>query len=194
MSLRLRFFRWLIFVGRWQPRDLSRKATTMRRKKRAAAMLAAVAVRLCGCKWHRLQQGCGCNKRKTGQRCARLLWRGAAAGFGAVMVEGEVRERWFQIWKRWQRRFDRIRRSSLQRMLPCISGIVIEETAVSQRKFRPKIVNFGAVVLGDEDEEKRVPKLEKMAANLIKFQRKIAAVYAVLPNRIPVEEAAVSRH
>ncbi|RWW49648.1 hypothetical protein BHE74_00044158, partial [Ensete ventricosum] len=34
---------WLIFVGRWQPRDLNRKAATMRRKKRAAAMSAAVA-------------------------------------------------------------------------------------------------------------------------------------------------------
>ncbi|RWW21431.1 hypothetical protein GW17_00014414 [Ensete ventricosum] len=78
-------------------------------------------------------------------------------------------------------------------MLPCRSGIVVEETTVSQRKFQPKIVNFGAVVLGDEDEEKRVSNLEKMAANLIKFRRKIAAVYVVLPNRIPVEEAVVSR-
>ncbi|RRT44022.1 hypothetical protein B296_00015164 [Ensete ventricosum] len=64
-------------------------------------------------------------------------------------------------------------------MLPCRSGIVVEEPAISQRKFQPKIVNFGAVVLGDEDEEKRVSNLEKMAVNLIKFRRKIVAVFAI---------------
>ncbi|RWV80153.1 hypothetical protein GW17_00058617, partial [Ensete ventricosum] len=28
--------------------------------------------------WRQLQQGCGCNRRKTRQRCTRLLWRRAA--------------------------------------------------------------------------------------------------------------------
>ncbi|RWW01302.1 hypothetical protein GW17_00035666, partial [Ensete ventricosum] len=77
----------------------------------------------------------------------------------------KVRERWFQIWKRWQRRFDRIRRSSLQRMLPRRSRIVVEETTVSQRKFQPKFVKFGAVVSRDKDEEKGVSNLEKQQRN-----------------------------
>ncbi|RWW29342.1 hypothetical protein GW17_00006139 [Ensete ventricosum] len=79
MSSRLQFFRWLIFVGRWQPRDLSRRQQRWRRKKRAAATSATAAVRLRGCRWRRFQQGCGCNWRKTGQRCTRLLRRRAAA-------------------------------------------------------------------------------------------------------------------
>ncbi|RWW69482.1 hypothetical protein BHE74_00022910 [Ensete ventricosum] len=42
-------------------------------------MSAAAALRLRGCRWRWLQQGCGSNRRKTGQRCARLLRRRAAA-------------------------------------------------------------------------------------------------------------------
>ncbi|RZR91914.1 hypothetical protein BHM03_00020094 [Ensete ventricosum] len=41
-------------------------------------MLATAPVRLRGCRWHRLQQGCGYNRRKTEQRCTRLLRRRAA--------------------------------------------------------------------------------------------------------------------
>ncbi|RWV80591.1 hypothetical protein GW17_00058111 [Ensete ventricosum] len=36
-------------------------------------------MRLRGCKWRRLQQGCGCNRRKAGHRCTRLLRRRVAA-------------------------------------------------------------------------------------------------------------------
>ncbi|RZR71497.1 hypothetical protein BHM03_00005478 [Ensete ventricosum] len=52
------------------------------RKKRAAATLVATALLLRGCKWRWLQQGCGCNRRKTGQRFTRLL-RGGQQRYGA---------------------------------------------------------------------------------------------------------------
>ncbi|RWW52224.1 hypothetical protein BHE74_00041359 [Ensete ventricosum] len=42
-------------------------------------MSTAVVVRLRGYRWHRLQQGYDCNRRKIRQRCARLLRKGAAA-------------------------------------------------------------------------------------------------------------------
>ncbi|RRT70366.1 hypothetical protein B296_00000479 [Ensete ventricosum] len=43
-------------------------------------MPAAVVVRLRGCRWYRLQQGCGCNRRKMGPRFVQLLQRKIAAG------------------------------------------------------------------------------------------------------------------
>ncbi|RRT33461.1 hypothetical protein B296_00039806 [Ensete ventricosum] len=43
MSSRLRFFRWLIFVGRWQPRDLSRKAAVMAEEEEGSSNVG------CGC-------------------------------------------------------------------------------------------------------------------------------------------------
>ncbi|RRT41419.1 hypothetical protein B296_00035843, partial [Ensete ventricosum] len=63
---------WLISVGKWQPRDLSQKATVMVEEEGNSDVN-------CGCaatSWLRvtwLQQGCGYNRRKMGQRCARLL-------------------------------------------------------------------------------------------------------------------------
>ncbi|RWW70266.1 hypothetical protein BHE74_00022062 [Ensete ventricosum] len=78
MSSRLRMFRWLI-SGRWQPRDLSRKAPVMVEEEEGSNNIGY------GCSatsWLQVvwsQQGCGCNRRKTGQRCARLLQRRTAA-------------------------------------------------------------------------------------------------------------------
>ncbi|RWW69029.1 hypothetical protein BHE74_00023385 [Ensete ventricosum] len=60
-------------------------------------------------------------------------------------------------------------------MLPCRSRVVVEETAVSQRKFQPKIVKFGAVVSREEDEEKGVSNLETQQQKSDRIQRKIAA-------------------
>ncbi|RWV78621.1 hypothetical protein GW17_00060379 [Ensete ventricosum] len=78
MSSRLRMFRWLI-SGRWQPRDLSRKAPVMVEEEEGSNNIGY------GCSatsWLQVvwsQQGCGCNRRKTGQWCARLLQRRTAA-------------------------------------------------------------------------------------------------------------------
>ncbi|RWV87614.1 hypothetical protein GW17_00050369 [Ensete ventricosum] len=43
-------------------------------------MSIATAVRLRGYRWRQLQQGCGCNRRKMGQRCTRLLQKRAEDG------------------------------------------------------------------------------------------------------------------
>ncbi|RZS23817.1 hypothetical protein BHM03_00056799, partial [Ensete ventricosum] len=68
-----------ISIGRWQPRDLSRKATAMVEEEKGSSNVG------CGCattSWLRVawsQQGCDCNRSKTRQRCARLLRRRTAA-------------------------------------------------------------------------------------------------------------------
>ncbi|RWV78937.1 hypothetical protein GW17_00060000 [Ensete ventricosum] len=78
MSSRLQFFRWLLSIGRWQPRDLSQKAIAMVEEEEGSSDVG------CDCaatSWLRvawLQQGCGCNRRKMGQRCAQLLRRRTA--------------------------------------------------------------------------------------------------------------------
>ncbi|RZS28768.1 hypothetical protein BHM03_00062409, partial [Ensete ventricosum] len=70
---------WLIPVRRWQPRDLSQKATTMVEEEEGSSYVG------CGyaaTSWLRvgwLLQGRGCNRRKTGHQCARLLQRRIAA-------------------------------------------------------------------------------------------------------------------
>ncbi|RRT57302.1 hypothetical protein B296_00002874 [Ensete ventricosum] len=70
---------WLISIGRWQPSDLSPKAAAMVEEEEGSSDVG------CGCaatSWLRvawLQQGCDCNRRKTRQRCARLLRRRIAA-------------------------------------------------------------------------------------------------------------------
>ncbi|RRT37720.1 hypothetical protein B296_00033322 [Ensete ventricosum] len=44
-------------------------------EKDAATTSIVTMLRLHGYKWRRLQQGCDCNRRKTRQRCTRLLRR-----------------------------------------------------------------------------------------------------------------------
>ncbi|RZS15397.1 hypothetical protein BHM03_00047233 [Ensete ventricosum] len=79
MLSRLRFFRRLISIGRWQPRDLSWKAAVMMEEEGGSNNVS------CGCaatSWLQVvlvAARAWRNKRKTGQRCTRLLQRRAAA-------------------------------------------------------------------------------------------------------------------
>ncbi|RRT33172.1 hypothetical protein B296_00055349, partial [Ensete ventricosum] len=70
---------WLISVERWQLRDLSQKAATMVEEEEGSSNIGYCCA---ATSWLRVawsQQGCGCNRRKTGQRCAQLLRRRTAA-------------------------------------------------------------------------------------------------------------------
>ncbi|RWV79077.1 hypothetical protein GW17_00059846, partial [Ensete ventricosum] len=66
---------WLISVRRCQPGDLSQKAATKVEEEEGSSDVGCgyAATSWLWVAWSR--QGCNCNKRKMGQRCARLLRR-----------------------------------------------------------------------------------------------------------------------
>ncbi|RZR94584.1 hypothetical protein BHM03_00023310, partial [Ensete ventricosum] len=134
MSSRLRMFRWLI-SGRWQPRDLSRKAPVMVEEEEGSNNIGY------GCSatsWLQVvwsQQGCGCNRRKTGQWCARLLQRRTAAirSERPLLVVITIRRQW-----RWQWRGDDSAASGCNRRLEG-AGVVEQEKGKRQKCLRHRL-------------------------------------------------------